>query len=136
MYSEGQGVPQDDKTAVKWYTLSAEQGDADAQYNLGFMYRNGKGVPQDYKTAVKWYTLSAEQGIADAQNNLGAMYYQGLGVIQDLVYAHMWVNISASNGDKGGKKLKDLLSKQMTPSQIQEAQRLARECVKKNYKGC
>ena len=48
----------------------------------------------------------------------------------------MWVNISASNGDKNGKKIYDLLTKAMTPSQIEDAERLARECVKKNYKGC
>ena len=69
MYDNGEGVPQDDKTAVKWYRLAAEQGNANAQTNLGVMYDNGRGVPQDYKTAVKWYTLAAEQGHAGAQNN-------------------------------------------------------------------
>ena len=62
MYNGGQGVPQDYKTAVKWYRLSAKQGFASAQYNLGNKYREGQGVPQDYKTAVKWYKLSAKQG--------------------------------------------------------------------------
>ena len=69
-----EGVPQDDKTAVKsvkWYTLAAEQGYATAQYNLGFMYNNGEGVPQDDKTAVKWYTLAAEQGYAERTRFLG-----------------------------------------------------------------
>ena len=66
-----EGVPQDDKTAVKWWTLAAEQGDADAQNNLGFMYNNGRGVPQDDKTAVKWYTLAAEQGYADCPEQSG-----------------------------------------------------------------
>ena len=66
MYDNGQGVPQNDKTAVKWYTLAAEQGNASAQTNLGFMYRKGQGVHQNDKTAVKWYTLAAEQGYAPA----------------------------------------------------------------------
>ena len=48
----------------------------------------------------------------------------------------MWFNISASSGSEKGKGLKDLLTEEMTPSQIEKAQRLARECVKKNYKGC
>ena len=48
-------------TALKEWTPFAEQGDADAQYNLGFMYRNGQGVPQDYNTAVKWYTLARQK---------------------------------------------------------------------------
>ena len=63
MYRNGEGVPQDYAEAVKWYRLAAEQGDADAQYNLGLMYDNGNGVPQDYKEAVKWYRLAAEQGV-------------------------------------------------------------------------
>ena len=137
MYERGQGVLQDYKTAVKWYALSSEQGDALAQYNLGVMYENGRGVPQDHKAAFKWYTLSAEQGYAKAQYNLGVMYALGQGVIADKVYAHMWGNILNSNGHKDGKKIMDYLLKQgMTPSQVEKAQDLARECIKKNYKGC
>jgi TPR repeat protein len=136
MYEKGQGVPQDYKTAVKWYKLAAEQGDADAQYNLGVMYAEGKGVPQDYKTAVKWYRLAAEQGDADAQYNLGNAYVRGQGVIQDNVYAHMWLNIAASSGDKGSVKNRDIVAGKMTPARIEDAQKLARECVRKKYKGC
>jgi TPR repeat protein len=40
----------------------AEQGDAGAQYNLGYLYANGLGVTQDHTEAVKWYRLAAEQG--------------------------------------------------------------------------
>ena len=136
MYANGEGVPQDDKTAVKWYTLAAEQGYASAQYNLGLKYANGEGVPQDDKTAVKWWTLAAEQGDASAQNNLGNMYRLGTEVIQDKVYAHMWANLAGSNGSKKGRELRDFVAERMTPAQITEAQRLARECVRKKYKGC
>ena len=136
MYRKGRGVAQDDKTAVKWYRLAAEQGDAFAQYNLGLMYNNGDGVPQDYKTAVKWYILAAEQGNASAQGNLGAMYDKGKGVLQDYVRAHMWYNITAISGDKVASNNRDIVAKRMTPSQLETAQNLARECVRKNYKGC
>ena len=135
MYYNGKGVPQDYKTAVKWYTLAAEQGDADAQFNLGLMYYNGLGVPQDYKTALNWYTLAAEQGVADAQYNLGWMYYKGQGVPQDYVYAHMWRNVVASNGYETGD-LRDEVAKEMTADQIEKAEQLAQECVRKEYKGC
>ena len=124
-------------TALKEWTPLADQGHAKAQYNLGVAYANGEGVLQDYKTAVKWYILSAEQGYAKAQYNLGVMYALGQGVIEDKVYAHMWGNILNSNGHEDGKKIMDYLLKQgMTPSQIEEAERLAKECIKKNYKGC
>ncbi|WP_277600823.1 tetratricopeptide repeat protein [Eikenella corrodens] len=53
----------------------AEQGNADAQYNLGVMYDNGQGVRQDYAEAARWYRKAAEQGYAKAQYNLGSMYY-------------------------------------------------------------
>ena len=65
-YEKGQGVPQDYAEAVKWYRKAAEQGYADAQYNLGSCYYNGKGVPQNYAEAVKWYCKAVGQGHADA----------------------------------------------------------------------
>ena len=67
----------DFKTALAEWTPLAEQGNAQAQYNLGLMYRNGRGVPENDKTAVKWFTLAAEQGNASAQYNLGVMYARG-----------------------------------------------------------
>ena len=70
-------------TALKLWRPLAEQGDAQAQYNLGIMYDNGQGVPQDDAEAVKWYRKAAEQGIAKAQYNLGVMYANGRGVPQD-----------------------------------------------------
>jgi TPR repeat protein len=44
---------------------AAEQGDAEAQNNLGLMYYEGEGVSQDYMEAAKWYRLAAEQVKAD-----------------------------------------------------------------------
>ena len=102
--------------------------------------RKGLGVVQDYKTAVKWYTLAAEQGYAGAQYNLGFMYRKGQGVPLDNVYAYMWFNIAASSGDKDAAKdaakNRDMVAKKMTPADISAAQKLTRECVRKNYKGC
>jgi TPR repeat protein len=83
MYNTGQGVPQDDKQAVKWWRLAADQGYAGAQYTLGVMYYEGQGVPQDDKQAVKWWRLAADQGDGKAQYYLGAMYAKGRGVPQD-----------------------------------------------------
>jgi len=100
------------------------------------MYINGQGVTQDYKEAVKWYRLAAEQGNAIAQANLGLMYGKGQGVIKDNVYGHMWSNIAASSGDADAVKIRDIITSLMTAADISKAQELARECVKKNYKGC
>ena len=123
-------------TAMREWMPLAKQGNAGAQSNLGAMYYLGLGVTQDDKTAVKWYRLAAKQGYARAQRYLGNMYYNGRGVLQDYVYAHMWWNIAASSGDKVASKNIETVAKQMTPSQIEKAQNLARECVRKKYKGC
>ncbi len=86
---------------------------------------------------MKWWKLAAEQGGTFAQNNLGRAYAKGQGVIQDNVYAHMWFNIAASSGEsKNASKNRDIVAKRMTPAQIAAAQKLARECVRKKYKGC
>ena len=137
MYDQGLGVPQSFRTAAKWYTLAAEGGHDWGQYNLGRMYEKGQGVLQDYKTAVKWYRIAAEQGHAFAQSNLGWMYRKGQGVPQDYVRAHMWSNIAASSGDGGyASKNRDIIAKRMNSNQIEKAQKLARKCVRKKYKGC
>ncbi len=122
----------DYETALREFRPLAEQGDADAQYNLGLMYDEGRGVPEDDAEAVKWYRKAAEQGDAEAQFNLGFMYGQGHGVAQDYVQAHMWSNLAAAQGDETAREVRDLFSDYMTPGQIAEAERLAREWKPKN----
>ncbi len=117
---------------VKDCKTKAEQGDATAQNNLGLMYYLGKGVPQDYKQAVNWYRKAAEQGFASAQSNLGLMYANGQGVPQDYVMAHMLWNVAAANGHKEATENREIVAKKMTPSQIEEAQKLAREWMRKH----
>ena len=85
---------------------------------------------------MKWWRKAAEQGNAKAQRNLGLMYAKGKGVTQNNVYAHMWFNIVAANGDKDAQKNRDIVAKRMTPADISKAQELARQCVRKKYKGC
>ncbi len=127
MYERGKGVPQDYKEAMKWYRKAADQGYASAQYIVGDIYDNGWGVTQDYAEAVRWHRKAANQGYAPAQTNLGFMYSIGQGVTLDLVQAHMWYNLSAMKGKKIAREVRDLLAKKMTPTQIAEAQKLARE---------
>ena len=85
--------------AVKWYRKAAEQGFANAQYNLGYCYAHGEGVTQDYYEAVKWYRKAAAQGFARAQCNLGACYYNGEGVTKDYAEAVKWYRKAAEKGN-------------------------------------
>lgn len=85
--------------AVKWYRKAAEQGNADAQNNLGFCYSKGYGITQSRAEAIKWYRKAAEQGNAAAQNNLGDCYYYGRSVAQDYIEAVRWYRMAAEQGD-------------------------------------
>ena len=91
------------------------------------MYANGAGVPQDHAEAAKCYRLAAEQGDAVGQYNLGQMYRLGEGVLQDIAHACMSFSLAATNGDQKAIDNKKLVGSHMTPGQIAEAQRLARE---------
>ena len=121
--------------SVEWTPL-ADQGNADAQYTLGFMYEFGRGVPENDKTAVKWYTLAAEQGHAKGQSNLGTMYAKGKGVLTDNRRAYMWKNLSSYNGNENAGKNKDTIAKQMTPADISKAQDMSSRCLESNYTDC
>jgi TPR repeat protein len=132
MYRLGQGVTQDYKQAVKWNRKAAEQGVAISQYNLAKGYRNGEGVTQDDEQAVKWYRKAAEQGDAYAQNSLGVAYEQGKGVKQDKKLAHMWFNIAASSGHESATEGRDRIANKLSSSEIEKAQRWAREWTAKH----
>ena len=70
---DGDGIEQNMEEAVKWWRLAAEQGDADAQYNLGNAYKRGEGVEQNMEEAVKWWRLAAEKGDEKAKEALKSL---------------------------------------------------------------
>ncbi len=96
-----------------WQTL-ADQGDADAQINLGALYDNGKGVSEDPATAVKWYRLAALQGNRQAQYYLGLMYAAGRGVPLDVSTAAEWYFKAAQQGLAGAQFKLGLLYTEFT----------------------
>ena len=57
---------------MKWYRLAAEQGDAEAQGNLGVMYGNGTGVPKDNLLAYMWWNIAGANG-QDVEGNMGIL---------------------------------------------------------------
>ena len=127
MYAFGHDVPQDYLMARHWWELAAAQGDLMAQSALGELYADGLGGARDYAGARKWLERAAAQGGPRAQFNLGVLYERGRGVPQDFVQAHMWYTLGAANGNKEATEFRDALAKQMTPAQIAEAQKRARE---------
>ena len=90
------------------------------------MYAHGRGVAKDPPEAVKWFRKSADLGDAQAQFNLGVMYAHGQGLAKDYAKALAWWNI-ASKINPGAARNRDLIEKQMSPQQVDEAQKRTKE---------
>jgi uncharacterized protein len=89
--------------AVACWKKAAEQGDPEAQYNLGLMYSKGQGTEKDLAQAFNWFTQAAQQGVPSAQGRLGLMYATGDTVARDLIEAHKWLILAAKGNDKTAK---------------------------------
>ena len=100
MYQKGEGAPQDDREAVKWFRKSAAQGHYLAQHNLGEMYAQGRGVQKNNRTAMEWFKKAAAQGHVWAQHNLGVMHLQGDGVPENYHTAAEWFHKAATQGHR------------------------------------
>lgn len=86
------------ETGIEALTAAAEQGNADAQFQLASSFDHGREVQQDRAIAFVWYRKAAEQGHADAKNSLGSLYQAGEGVEQDYAEALRWYKSAADNG--------------------------------------
>jgi len=99
-YFKGDGVAQDKKEGVYWFTKAAKKDYALAQFNLAICYDIGDGVAQDKQKAVELYTKAADQGLKEAQNNLAHRYLDGDGVTQDKQKAMKLYTKAADQGLK------------------------------------
>lgn len=95
----GEGVAQDFREAVTYFTKAADAGLADAQYYLAVCLETGKGTPLNYAEAARYYLLAAQQGHAWAQNNLYFLFRDGRGVPRDTKQAMSWLRKAAQQND-------------------------------------
>ncbi|MGV8996955.1 MAG: tetratricopeptide repeat protein [Parvibaculaceae bacterium] len=118
----------------------AADGDASAQTNLAVLYLQGKGVLQSDKEAFMWLDKAARQGSAPAALDLGILYRNGQGVEKDLVHADMWIEVSLPNLNGPDKadatKYRNMLAKEMTDSQKQDARDMIDNCMLVGVKYC
>ena len=131
MYGRGEGVPLDYAEAMRWYRKAAEQGIGSAQHNLGRMYAL-KAAEQSIADKKHELDLlldktTPRQGLANAQGNIDALVPRSKAVKEDYVQAYMWFNLAAAQGVKPAARGRDIIARKMTPAQVAEAQRLARE---------
>ena len=125
MYAKGQGVPQNNVEAVKWYRLAAP---TEGTRRPNLLSRGCTKRAVVYRRAM----LRQQAGIVVlptswAQTNLGVKYARGQGVPQDYITAYMWFDLSAAQGDQAAVSDRDAAARRMTPAQIAEAQKLVRE---------
>lgn len=132
MYQKGNGVAKNSTEAAGWYRKAADLGCPRAAQRLGRMYEKGEGVPLKVAEAAKWYRKAADQGNSLAQEDLGSLCARGTGVPRDYVAAYMWLDLAArrpslpATGDQAARK-RDSIASKMSPAQLAEAKRLARE---------
>ena len=105
----------------------ADKGNADAQYWIAEMWLGGHEVVEDIDKAISFLNKAADGGQVRAIETLGYMYKEGWKVPQDFLLGHKWYNVAAALGSDKAKVERDAVAKLMTPSQIAEAQRFARE---------
>ena len=103
----------------------ADQGDPDAQWQMGVRYHNGEDVPQDEAQAMSWFERAADQGQVDAQSHLGAYYWAGRGVPKNVYKAYFWSAIATAQGDEISKARLEGLASQMTRQQVAAARQEA-----------
>ena len=103
----------------------ADEGDADARWQMGVRYHIGEDVPQDDAQAMQWFLRAAEQGHVTAQATLGAYYWAGRGVPQDFSKAYVWSAIALAQGDENSKSRLEGLASQMTRAQVSAARQQA-----------
>ncbi len=98
------GKEESPKESFKWYLKAANQGDASAQFYVGYYYASGYGVNKDDNLAFEWYNKAAEQNNKSALNNLAVCYKYGRGTMIDLTKAVYYYEKSAKLGNVTAQK--------------------------------
>jgi TPR repeat protein len=127
-------IPAESENPQDWYgTLVGDQDNDGAniddiareKFNRAF----DAAAAGSFREAFKIYSELAEAGIAVSQYYLGKMYLKGSGTLQDYCKAHMWFNLAASQDYKKAADQLETLTTRMTPEQLAEAQKMARDWV-------
>jgi len=108
--------------SLNFFRMAAEQGNPEAQFELGQMHAQGLGITQQFEVAADWYLLAAKQGHAKAQFHLGFLYSHGQGVGQDYAKAYQWYCISDRFGYALAKKNLAFMGKKLDPGEREMAQ--------------
>jgi TPR repeat protein len=121
-YADGEGVPQNYRDAMAWFSKAAANGNDKAEWKLGLGYIKGIGVPHDERKAAVWFKRAANYGNIRAQSALSDLYLNGRGVPRDYVRAYTWATIATGLRGNDNDRLR-VIGSRMTAVQIKDAHR-------------
>lgn len=134
-FNEGTEISSDARKQLTEFDRNfdlAKQGNAVAQFYVGWSFETGNEIYKDAAQAASWYTKAATRGSREAQYNLGLLYVRGEGVPKDLVQAHKWFNLASASGSAENDEIRseaaaarDEISNEMSSEEIEKAQDLA-----------
>jgi TPR repeat protein len=127
MNDSGLGTPVNHAAAAAWYRLAAERGNPLAQNNLADLYLRGEGLPQNDALAFAWFKKAAASGNTGARIKLGFMYATGRATRKDPETAYAWILAASLAGDQRGVEYLLPLESQLSPSQLEQAKRRAKQ---------
>jgi TPR repeat protein len=119
---------------AEWMPL-AEQGQVEAEFNVGLLYFHGRGVEADHASAAEWYRRAAEQGYARAQYELGQLYERGDGVPQDLIQAYKWFRLANREKYEDARKRRKRVADKLSEHDLAQAELQVREWVRLHKSG-
>lgn len=117
----------DFRKAVLMFMPEAEDGNPEAQVNIGFMHYCGMHLEKNHAEAARWYLKAAKQNHVTAQFSIGTMYENGEGVERDLEKAYFWYSLAEKQGDKDSQKLRREIEQKLDSKQVARARKLIDE---------
>ena len=129
-YEQGIGTKKDYKKASEIFRSLMKKNHLDGICRLGSLYLQGLGVSQDFKEAVRLIKIGVEKNHPVSQNFLAKCYKYGYGVKQDNIKALMWYFISIKNGYEDYEELLDEIAENLTTTDIEKAENLAKKYLK------
>lgn len=120
-YKIGNGVPQNQETATRWYKLAAERGHIEAHTQLGIADLQNK----NFRSAKTYFEFAAIRGDVDAQVMLGMMYSLGEGMPEDSFNAYVWLSIATAYGDTEAQSFRDGEAAKLSADSLRDAQKMA-----------
>ena len=122
--------------AVELFARAAQRGHVDAQSKLGWMFTIGKSVPRNNLVALTWLRRASERGDAEAQHRRGQdVQISGKELLKAMSQRTPMFSMADAKGHKASRKARHKLARKMTPSQLAESQRRAREWQSKTKAG-